>query len=281
MIRSGSVPAESIANKKENTLKCLNRLPAFNQTAVKLLVRPFGSEDSIHDLEACFRSDPGLASQLLAAANSAAFGLRSQISTIRHALAVLGMERIRSLVATIATSSYMHQFPVEIVRPIWSHAIATAVIAEHLAGYSDHLSGSALYTAGLTHDLGRLGLLAGARNKYESFLFDEYEDRDESELTEWDMFGVIHTVAGGLLTQLWGFPESLCGHAENHHAESGFDTDEDRMVHNACLLADVMGYPELRLRKVQEPDATLRIQGEQLDDSCRELVEQRIQDFLS
>ena len=65
------------------------------------------------------------------------------------------MERIRSLVATIATSSYMRQFPAQVVRPIWSHAIATAVIGEHLAGYSDNLSGGALYTAGLTHDLGR------------------------------------------------------------------------------------------------------------------------------
>jgi HD-like signal output (HDOD) protein len=264
-----------VAHKTEQTLSCLNRLPPFNETAVKLLVRPFGDEDSIGDLEASFRSDPGLASQLLTAANSAAFGFRAQVSTIRHALAVLGMDRIRALVTTIATSSYMRQFPAEAVRPIWSHAIATAVIAEHLAGYSDRLSGSALYTAGLTHDLGRLGLLASDRRRYTSFLFDEFEDRDESELREWDLFGVIHSVAGGLITQLWGFPASLCGHAENHHAESGFDTEEDRIVHSACLLADAMGYPEVRLRSAPAPDEMLCI------DDCRDLVESRIEGFLS
>jgi len=263
------------------TLSRLNRLPAFNATAVKLLARPLGDEESMRDLEDSLRSDPGLASQLLTAANSAAFGFRSHISTIRHALTVLGLDRIHSLIVTIATSSYMHQFPVEVVLPIWSHAVATAVIAEHLAKYSDGVSGSALYTAGLTHDLGRLGLLASARSAYASFLFGEFENLDESELREYERFGVIHTVAGGLLTQLWGFPESLCGHAENHHDETALATEEDRIVHGACVLADGMGYPELRFRSDSGRSAMLRWQGECVDDRCRETVEERIQEFLS
>jgi len=268
--------AMDAADRTQRTLSCLNRVPAFNETAVKLLVRPFDDDDSIGGIEESFRSDPPLASQLLTAANSAAMGLRARVSTLRHALAVLGINRVRSLVVSVATSSYMHQFPKEVVRPIWSHGIATAVIAEHLAGYSDRLSGAALYTAGLTHDLGRLGLLAADRHRYASFLLEEYEDRAESEMTEWDQFGVIHTVAGGLLTQLWGFPESLCGHAENHHAESGFDTEEDRIVHTACLLADSIGYPELHLRSASQPDGKSSV-----EDACREIIEERIQTFLS
>lgn len=264
-----------IAGRTEQTLSRLNRLPAFNDTAVKLLVRPFGDDDSIREIEEYFRSDPGMASQLLVAANSAAMGLRSRVGTLRHALAVLGFNRIRSLVVTIATSSYMRQFPAEVVRPIWAHGIATAVIAEQLAGYSDRLCGPALYTAGLTHDLGRLGLVAADRHRYAAYLGNEYENRDESELMEWEEFGVIHTVAGGLLTQLWGFPENLCGHAENHHGQSGFDTEEDRMIHTACRLADAMGYPELRLRSAPEVEGK-----EALDDGLRALVEQRIQAFL-
>jgi HD-like signal output (HDOD) protein len=264
------------AARTELTLSRLNRLPAFNETAVRLLARPFGDEDSIAYIEDTFRSDPGLASQLLVAANSAAMGLRARVATLRHALAVLGINRIRALVVTIATSSYMRQFPLEVVRPIWAHGIATAVIAERLAGYSDRLCGPALYTAGLTHDLGRLGLLASERRRYAAFLRDEYENREESDRTECDQFGVIHTVAGGLLTQIWGFPENLCGHAENHHRESGFDTEEDRIVYTACLLAGAIGYPELRLRSVEECEGV-----ECIDDECRGLVEQRMQSFLS
>jgi HD-like signal output (HDOD) protein len=273
-------PQASFAGQAEHILTRLTRLPAFNETAVRLLARPFGTEDSIGDMEAAFRSDPGLASQLLMAANSAAFGFRAHISTIRHALAVLGIDRIRSLVATIATSSYMRQFPVEIVRPIWSHGIATAVIAEHLASYSDGLSGAALYTGGLTHDLGRLGMLASIRDPYEAFLRDEFEDQQDSEMCEWQRFGVIHTVAGSLLTQLWGFPSTLCSHAENHHSETGFDSEADRIVHNACILADALGYPELLLRSTATPDAALQEQADRIYDTCHPIVEERLQEFL-
>ena len=95
------------------------------------------------------------------------------------------------------------------------------------------------------------------------------------------MFGVIHTVAGGLLTQLWGFPAALCSHAENHHSETGFDTESDRIVHNACILADALGYPEVNLRTLQVSEAQVQWQAEDLDDSCVELIEQRIQEFLT
>jgi HD-like signal output (HDOD) protein len=267
--------------KTSQALARLGRLPAFNATAVKLLARPIGTEDAIGGLDASIRSDPGLASQLLTAANSAAFGFRTHISTIRHALTVLGLERTRALIVTIATSSYVRQFPAAVVRPIWSHAVATAVIAEQLAKYADGASGSATYTAGLTHDLGRLGLLASAHNSYASFLLDEFEDRQESELREWEMFGVIHTVAGALLTQSWGFPESLCGHAENHHVESEFATEEEQIVHSACLLADAMGYPELRLRSEHEQSAMVQRHGRYVDATCRQTVEHRIREFLS
>ncbi len=263
-----------VTDQAARTLNRLNRLPAFNETAIRLLARPFGESDSLSDIEASFRGDPGLAAQLLTAANSPMFGFRAQISTIRHALAVLGMERIRTLVATIATSSYMRQFPIDAVRPIWSHAIATAVIAESLAGYSDGLSGSAVYTAGLTHDMGRLGLLAGDRQRYESYLHSEFKDRNESDRSEWENFGIIHTVAGGLLTQLWGFPAMLCSLAESHHDASAFDTEEDRVVHNACLLADALGYPEVQLRSATVPD------GIGWAENCRGRIEQDIQQFL-
>ena len=52
---------EVAAPKTEQTLLSLNRLPAFNETAARLLARPFGEEDSLGVVEATFRSDPGLA----------------------------------------------------------------------------------------------------------------------------------------------------------------------------------------------------------------------------
>ncbi len=273
---------EQLATEPDATqvLARLRRLPAFNTTAAKLLSHPFDEDESIAELEASFRSDPALASQLLVAANSPALGFRSQISTIRHSIAVLGLDRIRSLVTAIATSAYMRNFPRDYVRPIWTHAVATAVIAEHLSKYGDSVSGSSMYTAGLTHDLGRLGLLASDKEGYHCFLADEFRDKAESDRREHDAFGINHTEAGHFLTQLWGFPKALCEHAHNHHDESAVQTEEDHIVYHACQLATAMGYPEIRLRMPAELRAIGRWQNKMLGDSCREDVERHIREFV-
>ncbi len=258
----------------------LRSLPPFNPTAARLLALPFDVDVPLADIEASFRLDPALASQLLSAANSAAFGFRTHISTIRHALAVLGLDRVKSLVTTIATSACLRSLcNREAVRPIWSHAIATAVIAEHLADYADGVSGSLVYTAGLTHDLGRLGMLAMDRVSYQSFLYTDFETQGESDEWERKLFGVTHTQAGAFLMASWGFPEHLCQHAHNHHAPSENDTEEDRIVQSACALATMMGYPETQPVSGAPMSAVDKWQSKCLSDSCRQDVEARIKEF--
>ena len=254
----------------------LRSLPPFNSVAVKLLGLTADAEVNLRRIEESVNADPSLAGQLLVVANSPFFGLSSQIATVKHALAIVGLELFRQMVATAATSSYMRTLPADWVKPIWAHAVATAVIAEQLAQRSKNASGGLLYTAGLMHDLGRLGMLASEREAYHQFLCGEYPDMQESERLEREQFGMTHTGAGSFLMRTWGFPELLCSHAKSHHEHS---EQGDRIIGNACLLADCMGYPELTLQTGSQPENEGR-QNECLKGVCRELVEKKIQEAL-
>src|SRR5690242_13260783 len=129
----------------------LSRLPIFNPAVVKLMGISSESDSAMEDFERVFESDPALTTDLLLTANSAAFGGRRQVETIKHALSLLGLERVRGLTLNIILAAYMRRQPVELVQPIWFHAVATAVIADTLG----NLRGMpGLYTLGLMHDLG-------------------------------------------------------------------------------------------------------------------------------
>ena len=279
-----ATPAQPSKNGKDSSANeiwlRLRSLPPFNSTAVKLLAQPVDEEISMSAVEESLSSDPSLVGQLLVAANSALFGQRTQVATIRQALFVVGLDRLRAMVATVATSAYMRTLSPEAVRPIWAHGVATAVIAEHLAKYSDKVSGSLMYTAGLVHDLGRLGMMASESEAYKAFLFAEHPDLEESEHREKALFGMTHTVAGDFLMRTWGFPETLCRQARNHHDDTGKDPEPEQIIQSACLLADEMGYPELRLQSAGQSSALQRWQGKCLHDSCRDLVEERVREFL-
>jgi EAL and modified HD-GYP domain-containing signal transduction protein len=75
------------------------------QVVVELIHR-VDAEESIDKLEGTLRRDPSLAFKLLRYINSPAFGLRVEISSFRHAIMMLGYQRLkRWLALLLATAS--------------------------------------------------------------------------------------------------------------------------------------------------------------------------------
>jgi HD-like signal output (HDOD) protein len=273
------IPATSdhtqISNSETGRKLC--KLPPFHAAAVQVLALSTEDDDALGRLERIFGSDPAMAAELLTAANSAEFGLRGRISTVRHALSLLGIGRTKSLAVTIAMAGYLRtNLARETVRPLWAHGIATAVIAEHLATQIGG-SGSLLYTAGLIHDVGRLGLYASSRKTYEPLVGLEFRSIDEVNYMERKLLGVTHCEAGGFLTQTWGFPAILSECARHHHAPLEVAVEAVHIVQEACLLADSMGFSELHIQTDTAGENGVRSSWE--NDPLFEKVQRCMQEF--
>jgi HD-like signal output (HDOD) protein len=213
----------------------------------------------MEDFEDCFKSDPALASELLVTANSVEFGLRAEVESIRHALALLGLERVSSLAFTISMKFYMRNTPRrQVIHPVWSHGVASAMIAETL-GEAFGTPLRSLYTCGLMHDVGRLGLLMSEGGRYELILTQVHEDLDEAAALEKASFGVTHSEAGALMAEAWAIPEPVRECIRYHH---GAPEGEVRstlldLVRLACRMAAALGYPELNCKKRENLEAAL------------------------
>lgn len=226
-------------------IKRLTGLPPFPTTGLRLLSISTESETAIADYEKVFKSDPALAADLLRAANSAEFGLVARVDNIRQALTLLGLDRVSTLSVTIAMMHYMREAPrLKILQPLLSHGIASAVIAEALGSVRSS-SVPGLYTAGLVHDVGRLGLLLATENRYAKLLAQPIAGLEEAAGVEREQFGITHSEAGAMMAQAWGFPILLCNAIRYHHEEEGQPVDERlRLVQLACRTATALGYVE-------------------------------------
>jgi HD-like signal output (HDOD) protein len=147
-------------------LGALAKLPPFAPVVISLL-RLFDRDDvTIESVASLVESDPAIASELLGVANSPLFGFRGGITSPAHAITMLGIERTKSLATTLAMRSMMQGSPrTPVVRRLWIHSIATAAIAQEFAaafGVPNDLA----HTAGIMHDLGRMGLLAAHPTEY-------------------------------------------------------------------------------------------------------------------
>ena len=269
-----------LQDQRNTTTERLCKLPLFNTFALQMLSVSLDSDSALEETEALFKADPALAADLLQIANSVEFGLASRVGTIRHALTILGLERVRSLVMTIAMHLYMRQGPRHShTQAVWAHCFATAVIAEEVARATKQPD-SMLYTAGLLHDVGRLGLLMTSTEKYSRLFSVPFLDVAEANAVESGVLGFDHCEAGLVLAQEWGLPEDLQRCIRYHH--SGPPAGDDHVVSStriACRMADALGFWEFM---VNEPDDPVSA-GKVLPESYRKLralAPERLNDLI-
>ena len=117
------------------------------------LIRKVDAEESIDKLENTLRRDPTLAFKLLRYINSPAFGLRVEISSFRHAIMLLGYQRLkRWLALLLATASKDVN-----LRPVMFAAVRRGLLMEELARSSgDEEMRSELFICGVFSLLDRM-----------------------------------------------------------------------------------------------------------------------------
>jgi HD-like signal output (HDOD) protein len=144
------------------------------------LLRMLDREDAaIGDIARLVASDAALVGELLALVNSPLFGVRGTVANAAHGVSLLGIERTRSLVATLSMRALMVGAPrTPVVRRFWTHSTACAVIAREFAPCFGMQKDQA-HIAAMMHDLGRMGLLAGHTEEYTVLALSAWETVDE------------------------------------------------------------------------------------------------------
>jgi len=189
--------------------------------------------------------DPAFAADALLIANSALFGLPSRIQGLRHALSVLGVDRIKALAVTVALRGFMGK-STPLLHQCWRHSAACAMIARLISPIFGITFDNA-YTLGLLHDVGRLGLLKSYPAEYSPVLADSFESVEHVLRAERALLRVEHGVAGAWLVNKWSFPSTFAQTCEQHHAPlSAQDPELLQVVKVSCRLADAAGFSSFR-----------------------------------
>lgn len=210
----------------ERVLSQLDSLPTLPAVAVKLLHLTALAESDAHDVVQLIRGDQSLTARILAVANSAANGVRFQVTTLERAVPLLGFGALRSI--ALATSVF-GCFPAAEEDPaagpafdraeFWKHALAVASAARRLAQLRPETASAAedAFVAGLLHDLGKVALDAVYPKAYERIAQQANQSRGDIADYERELLGIDHTVAGRRLAERWRLPRELQETIWLHH----------------------------------------------------------------
>ncbi|MDX1953016.1 MAG: HDOD domain-containing protein [Verrucomicrobiota bacterium] len=217
-------------NTTLDLVKGVESLPSIPYNYLGVLKHIHSPHASIKDIGDAIAVDIGMTSKLLQVANSAFYGYAKTITHPTHAVSLLGLETVKSL---IHYTHIMNHFPrlggaQAWFEKIWSHSMAVASAAKKIAmneTNNEQIAEDA-FTAGLLHDIGKLVLLSVKPQEFKDVLNSALEKNSSPWLLERVRLGTTHAETGAYLLALWGIPVPILEAVAWHHypEESGDET---------------------------------------------------------
>jgi len=144
---------------KIKALLALDDLPPFSPIMNRLLASLAAEDVSFIKLADLIEKDTVIAGNLLHVVNSALYARRSTINSVRHALSVMGVAKLRNIVLGMSVASMWNHTKVPAawsMRRFDMHSAAVAILSDLLAQHLPVTYPEGAFVAGLFHDLGRL-----------------------------------------------------------------------------------------------------------------------------
>jgi HD-like signal output (HDOD) protein len=194
-------------------------IPPLPSLATRLLTM-FRDEDAdVYELSKLITSDVGLSAKVLSTVNSSHYGMSNKVTSVRQAVALLGLRRVGSLATAFLVSEQLPAAAPGFDRiAFWQNAVQRSAFAENLSRLIAPGSEAEAFTGALLQDMALPILLGRWSTHYLPTV--ELAERTERPLVEVEdeQLSWNHAQAGAWMARNWGLPDVLVCCIGLHHA---------------------------------------------------------------
>jgi HD-like signal output (HDOD) protein len=237
-----TIATENFAEK----FRQIGNVPTLPGAATRALAVVNDPSCSIRDFSKILETDPALATSLLKLVNSSFYGGNTKIVDLTQAVARLGLRETQNLILAVSVRSVFRWMPKgqEQERDrLWRHSSLTAVICRHINEKLGLGFKGEEFSAGLSHDLGRIMLAVGYPDVFSKLAAHDTTDETQLLALETEMLGFTHCDLGGWLTTMWHLPDELTECIQFHH-EPSRSPKHATLASVVCLGEEMANYIE-------------------------------------
>jgi HD-like signal output (HDOD) protein len=205
---------------RARAIRCLGELPPFSPILNRLLASLAKEDVSFNKLGDLIEKDPVMTGNLLHLVNSALYARRGSINSVRHALSLLGINKLRNAVLGMSITRMWNQVRTP---PSWSmarfnmHSSACAILSDMLSQKLSLDYAEGAFVAGLLHDVGRMLMALGLTEEYGRILQMHETDGKPLLECELEVMGLTHPELSAEALAHWNLPEPIQNAVRFHH----------------------------------------------------------------
>ncbi|HZF30619.1 MAG TPA: response regulator [Gammaproteobacteria bacterium] len=194
-----------------DTVCQLGKLPSLPKLYQAITDEIAREDASLARVAAIIGQDLSMTAKVLQLVNSAFFGLGRRVADIDQAVSYLGVDVIRSLVASHSAFSAFETVDLDFFQQLWRHSSLTAALAKAIAQLAsdDPIVHAESFQAGMLHDIGALVLAARLPNEYRDARRHAESGKGSLAARELEVFGCDHGRIGAYLMGLWGLSDRI------------------------------------------------------------------------
>jgi putative nucleotidyltransferase with HDIG domain len=227
---SSNINAHVLRNRVEN----VSALPTIPEVLRRLSVIIENPQVSLNEITAFVSKDPALTSKILKMVNSAIYGFPGRISSVSHAIMLLGLNVVKGLLLGVSVFEVMQKA----MGGLREHSLSCAVAARVMAQRKGLKEPEEVSVAALLHDIGKVILTLEFPKEYEMAQNIAEEQGITIFEAEKIIFSESHATVGYWLAEKWRFPRNLTEVIEHHHSPkmAQYAPMETAIVHMADVL---------------------------------------------
>lgn len=213
----------------------------FPIAAQRLIALTQDPSCELDEIVATLESDPALSARLLRLVNAVGYSLRTSCTSVRHAAALVGIEKLHQVASTAAILDMFDDGGGH-AATVLEHATIVGSLCRYLA-FHFGLPPDELFTCGFLHDIGKLMLL-DTESDYRQLLEETPAAFDQLYVVERARYGFDHALMAGHVLAAWHIPEPVPKVvAWHHHVTRAYaDSTLTSQMVNTLRLADALSY---------------------------------------
>jgi len=199
----------------------VEKMPAFPMSVHRILEITADINADPKELVSIIEHDPVLIMRMLKLANSPYFRLSQKITSVNHAMVIIGFNTVKNMAISIAAIGILRLKTVAgfDLEAFLLHSLSTATIAKLFAKSMRVPPKESFdyFLSGLLHDFGKIVFAHFKPLDFQQALRIAREKGIPLHKAETEIFNIDHAQVGSILGEKWNLPSNLIEAMKDHH----------------------------------------------------------------